>query len=361
MTAPLFSRLRDRVADEDVDTDALSLTHADDHYRLTLDGEVYEELSENELWQILANHPAHLQEWNFWQHQAPQDDARWAFLRWLEEAENTSPPERRTALTEGHAQTWGQLHITVRLDANDDRTYALRHVDDAAHATDALDQYTDLLEARRLAKYDDEGRYRPLSTAPTLQTGWVFADLNASALLQTIDFFYPATIANWYRERIGELDVSHWADTTDRQTGIYAVTNELEGEAVDWVAETCCADSQCLKRREWDEHEDRELSVPRGDGLFPCREPCSLVIAASRKWVMLEREEEQEYTLHLTPSEKEQLETLLHAVAEGTAGDVREADVRNGANRYRARFLRAKRTNEHGELKTSDDADNDHD
>ncbi len=357
MTASLFSRLRDQVADEDIDADGFSLTHPDDHYRLILDGEVHEDLSENELWQLLANHPAHLQEWDFWHHRAPQNEARWAFLRWLEGDGDPCPPERRAALVDGHTRVWGQLHVTVRLDDNDERTYDLRHVDDASHDAAALDAHSDPLDARRLAKHDDEGRYRPLSTAPTLQTGWVFEDLDAAALVQTVDFFYPATIANWHRERIGELDVSHWDETTERQTGIYAVTHELEGEAVDWVAEACCEDSQCLKRRMWDEHEARELSVPRGDGVFPCREPCSLVIAASRKWVMLEREEEQEYTLHLTPSEKEQLETLLHAVAEGTAGEVREADVRNGANRYRARFLRAKRTNQHGEFEAASDAE----
>lgn len=357
MTAPLFSRLRDRVATEDIEADAFSLEQVNNHYRLSLNDEVYEGLSENELWEILADHPAHLEEWDFWQHRAPQDDARWTFLRWLEAAGDTPPPEHRDALADGHTQTWGQLHVTVHLDDNDDRTYALRHVDDASHDAAALDPHSDPLDARRIAKHDDEGRYRPLSTAPTLQTGWVFPTLDAAALVRTIDFFYPATIANWYRERIGELDVSHWDETTDRQTGIYAVTHELEGEAVDWVAEACCEDSQCLKRREWDERADRELSIPRGDGPFPCREPCSLVIAASRKWVMLEREDEHAYTLHLTPSEKEQLETLLHAVAEGTAGDVREADVRNGANRYRARFLRAKRTNEHGELNTASDSD----
>jgi hypothetical protein len=355
MTPSLFDRLRTHAADGGIDTDELSLSVTDGVYQLSLAEEHYDVLDADELQDVLAEHPDHLEEWAFWQTRAPQAPARWAFLRWVEDAADTAPPARRRALADGVSQTWGQLHLTVRLDEEARRTYALRHVDDANASADQLEAYTDPLDARWIAKHDDEGRYRPLSTAPTLRTGWRFSGLDATAAVQAIDFFYPATIANWHRERQGELDVTHWDETTERQTGIYAVTEELQGEAVDWVAEACCEDSQCLKRREWDESEDRELSVPRGDGPFPCREPCSLVIAASRKWTMLEREEEQAYTLHLTPSEKEQLETILHAVADGTAGDVREADVRNGANRYRARFLRAKRTDDHGQLDTHDE------
>jgi hypothetical protein len=339
-----LDHLRAHAAEHGIDTEALTLTTSDGRYRLDVAGETYENLSEVELGEVLSEHPAVVREWAFWHRHAPQHPARWAVLRWLEDADAyASPSDRRAALKEGAQQPWGQLLLSVRLNDNDRRIYELRHVDDVDQAADTLDAHDDPLDARHLATYDTDGRYRPLATAPTLQTGWVFPSLDAAALVQAVDFFYPATIANWHRERTGELDVTHWAEATERQTGIYAITEELDGEAVDWVAEACCVDSQCLKRRQWDEREDRPLSVPRGDGAFPCREPCSLVIAAARTWVRLEREEEQTYTVQLTPSEKEQLDTILDAVADGTTGEVREADVGNGANRYRARYLRAKR------------------
>ena len=211
-------------------------------------------------------------------------------------------------------------------------------------------EYTDPLDARDLATYDDRGRYRPLKTAPTLQTGWVFAGLDADDLLRAVDFLYPATVANWYREREGDLDVTHWRETAERQTGIYDIVDELDVEAVEWLAAACCVDSQCLKRRQWDEDADAELDVPRGDHEFPCREPCSLVVAAARKWTKLEREEEREYTFTLTPGEKEQVEAIVDAVADGRVDEIREADVYEGANRYRARFLRAKRFDDEGRL-----------
>ncbi len=55
-------------------------------------------------------------------------------------------------------------------------------------------------------------------------------------------------------------------------------------------------------------------------------------------------EQSQTYEFELTPCEKEQLEAIIDAVADGEADDIREADIYEGANRYRARFLRAKRS-----------------
>jgi hypothetical protein len=140
----------------------------------------------------------------------------------------------------------------------------------------------------------------------------------------------------------------------ERQTGIYGLIQTWdrgEGhEHVEWVAEASCDDSQCLKRREWQYDDETELDAPGGDGAFPCREPCSLVIAAARKWTKLESEEPETYEFELTPSEKEQLEEIVDAVADGRTDEIRDADVYDGANRYRARFLRAKLFDEDGHL-----------
>jgi len=351
MSPTEFSRLCERATNEGVETEELSVTKTEDGYRLSVGEATYTGLSADALRDIFADNPAYLREWWFWHHIAPQNRSQWTFLRWIENADTRGATARRDALSDGVEQRWGQLLVSVTLDEEDTRRYEIRHVEDGERRAEELEEHVDSLDARRLAKYDDDGRYRPLSTAPTLQTGWIFSDLDAEATVRTVDFFYPATIANWYRERMDTLDVTHWVETTDRQTGIYDVTQELRGAAVDWVAEACCVDSQCLKRRQWDEHADRTLSVPRGNGAFPCREPCSLVIAAARKWALIEREEEQEYQFQLTPSEKKQLETLLDAVAEGRIADIREADLQSGANRYRARFLRAKRTDDQGRLR----------
>jgi hypothetical protein len=334
-------------ATDGVDTGWLSLTTDGDAYDFEVADASYRGLTDKELRTAARRHETHVTEWYFWARDVPDAPDRRAFLQWLEGGEGTTVAKRRDRLADGVVREWGQLRIRTRVAEVGRRVYEVRHVADADEPVADLEVYTDPLEARALAKADDDGRYRPLSTAPTLRTGWVFVDLSPAELVRTVDTFYPATVANWHREREGELDLTHWRETMARQTGIYGVVETWdrgEGhEHVDWVAEACCDDSQCLKRREWEYDGETTIDVDAGDGVFPCREPCSLVVSAARRWTRLEGEETRTYEFDLTPSEKEQLEAIVDAVADGRVDEVREADFTDGANRWRARYLRAKR------------------
>jgi hypothetical protein len=295
--------------------------------------------------------------WFFWHQTAPQAPARWDFLRWVEgvvDSTDWSVPEHYEDLETGTTRSWGQLRITATLDADGSRRYDLRHEADDGADISGLERYDDPRDARDVAKLDGDGEYRPLKTAPTLREGWVFPELGAADLVAAVDFFYPATMENWHREREGDLDISHWHETMARQTGIYGVVqtwDRQEGhEHVEWVAQACCNDSQCLKRREWDYNAETPLETDGGSGVFPCREPCSVVVSAARQWTKQEGEQSITYEFDLTPTEKEQIETVIDAVADGRIDDIRPADVRNESNRLRVRFLRAKLFDEDGNL-----------
>lgn len=344
-------RTADATGSDGVAFEGLSVSRgADGGFRFETPEVTAAGLSESEL-RAHAEGSPYVTNWYFWERVVRRHGSpRRAFLRRAEAADHRPVPERYDALRGGLVTEWGQLRIEAALGEDGARRYDLRHVDDADRDVAELDVHDDALDARDVGKLDDDGRYRPLKTAPSLRTGWAFPELDPHAALEAVEAFYPATVANWYRERAGELDVSHWRETAERQTGIYDVVDELPREAVEHVAEACCVDSQCLKRREWEYEEGDELAADGGSGPFPCREPCSVVVAASRTWTKLERETEREYTFTLTPSEKEQIEAVLEAVAEGRVGEIREADVAEGANRYRTRYLRAKRTDESGDL-----------
>ena len=306
-------------------------------------------LTEREFHALASDHAAYVSNWYFWAETVGDRGAhRVAFLRWLEGGDRV--PERYDALQSGRDREWGQLRITVRLDDTGDRAYAIRHADDAEAAAEDLTAHQDPLDAREIGTYDEAGRYRPLRTAPSLPTGWRFPDLDAHGIYEAVEAVYPATVANWHREREGELDVDHWREAAARQTGIYKAVQDLPDEAVEWVAGACCVDSQCTKRREWELDSANELDADSGDGIYPCREPCSLVVAAARKWATLEEEEPRTYEFELTPSEKQQLEAMIDAIADGEVDAIREADVAEGANRYRVRYLREKRIDDAGNL-----------
>jgi len=347
--------VREAAATDGVDFDGLEVTREPDGFRVAVPDASYDGLSAAALEDAVDRHRAYVENWLFWHQHAPQRDADWAFLRWVERADDLSAPERHARLADdGVTREWGQVAVTARLTEGGRRRYELRHVDDVDADHEALTVHADPHEARRLRKTDDDDDYRPLSTAPTLPHGWAFTDLDPAAAVRAVDGLYPATVANWHREREGALDVTHWHEAVSRQTGIYGVVETWdrgEGhEHVNWVAEACCDDSQCLKRREWEYDDGTALAPDGGSGVFPCREPCSLVIAAARKWTRLEAERSRTYEFDLTPSEKEQIETLIDAVADGRASEVRDADTSDGANRYRARYLRAKLFDDEGNL-----------
>lgn len=336
---------------ESISFDGLVVATTESGYRFETPKATADALSESELRETAEQHEAYVTNWYFWHHVVDTtDDARRAFLRRCENAEEHPVPERYDALADGIETAWGELLLTVSLSEGGRRQYEIRNEADADIAPGQLDTHTDPLDARELVKHDDNGRYRPLKTAPSLPTGWRFGPFGPDDFVRTVDLIYPATVANWHREHSGNLDVTHYRECAERQTGIYDMIEGLDAEAVDWVAQACCADSQCVKRREWEYDEDHELEADGGSGAFPCREPCSLVVAAARKWTTLESETPRTYEFELTPSEKNQLEELIDAVADDRTDDIREADVYEGANRYRTRYLRAKLFDEDGNL-----------
>ncbi|WP_323676816.1 DR2241 family protein [Halorubellus sp. PRR65] len=363
--------------EDDLAFDGLHVTRRDDGYRFELSDLERGGLSEEELRRVARANPEHVSNWYFWHDVAPTaGSARFDFLRYVERvADHDAPTETRghggdathgttyeptavldryRALERGIERQWGELHLSVELADDGYRRYEVRHVDDADADPDDLDEHRDVRDARDVAKFDDRGRYRPLKTAPTLPAGWRFPELTSGEVVAVVESIYPATIANWHREREGNLDVDHWEPAMARQSGIYGVVqtwNRGEGtEHVERVAESCCADSECLKRREWGYDEDTDLEADGGVGAFPCREPCSMVVSAARKWTKLEGEDAQTYEFELTPSEKEQLEAIVDTVADGDVDEVREADFRHDANRWRTRYLREKRMDEDGNL-----------
>ena len=349
----VLDALDDRDSDEPLRFEGFSVARDDGEYVLT-DGDGSDTLDERDLHEALSERAPAVTDWYAFERVVGEFGPRRAFLRWIEDADGETVATRYAALAEGVERAWGELRITATITDRGERRYDVRHADDAGASVDDLTAHEDPLDARDLVTFDEKGRYRPLKTAPSLAGGWVFPDLGPRDLYETVETIYPATVANWHREREGELDVTHWRETMERQSGIYGVVKTWdrgEGyEHVNWVAEACCDDSQCLKRREWQYDEDTDLDVDGGDGVFPCREPCSVVVSAARKWTRLESEQPRTYEFELTPSEKEQVEDIIDAVADGRTDEIREADTKEGANRYRARFLRAKRFDDEGNL-----------
>ncbi|OTF01245.1 DR2241 family protein, partial [Halorubrum sp. SD612] len=189
-------------------------------YRLDpADGDDRTGLTERGLREALSERAPAVTDWYAFERVVGEFGPRRAFLRWIEDADGETVATRYAALAEGIERAWGELKITATVTDRGERRYDVRHADDAGVPVDELESHEDPLDARELVTYDEKGRYRPLKTAPSLAGGWVFPDLGPRDLYEAVETIYPATVANWHREREGELDMTHWRETMERQSG----------------------------------------------------------------------------------------------------------------------------------------------
>lgn len=171
------------------------------------------------------------------------------------------------------------------------RDFTLLHVCDAGKSD--LHRYFSASDARVISRYDDEGNFRPLRTAPNLKRGWLLEAGSLEGMELALEFFYPAALGLWLSALRGTLDPTPLRSTLDRQTGMYRVTQLLtDGQAFDLVAR-CCSAGKCLRTVLWDlgggvpvsslPAEKRSLDFLPPDRIpLICRELCNLAVAAAR-------------------------------------------------------------------------------
>ena len=317
--------------------DGLRIEESATGYTVTT-GEVTQRIGRDELRQWIESNRASVGNWWFFTHRV-LDERPFVvpYLRWLERADETTVLERYEDLTDGVSRLWGQLHIEVMRDGHD-RVYTIVHEADVSRiSTEELTEYRSPADATEIARFDADGRYRPLKTAPTLATGWIFQSVSALEAIGVLERFYPASIPNWYAKRQGTLSVTQYRSFAARQSGMYEVVHSLSEAGVRWTTMACCEDEVCIKRREWDLDDETIIDVPRGDGMIPCREPCSVFLEAARSFVSL-----APATPHPIPDQpRSALVEVLAGVEPLCAGHGRAAAMDEPTNRYRLRFLRA--------------------
>ena len=216
--------------------------------------------------------------------------------------------------------------------------FEIRHIADRSRRAVELKTIR-IDQLRRLTQFTADGRFRPLKSAPNLQSGWKCAIRNAGELEAALNHLYPGAIADWHAALSSKPPVTHYREFTDRQTGMYRITQKLtDTQAADTIR-SCCDKSFCWKRRLWTVQGLAPDSIAE-KSLIPCLEPCALLLEFARK--MMRIEQEKKWALELAPSELCTLtETLHHALAHPEP-EVREADMNAPTNPRRLRRLLTK-------------------
>ena len=183
-----------------------------------------------------------------------------------------------------------------------DTSFIVRHRQDAEpREGPPLRIYTEPAAARDLARFDREGRFRPLKGAPTLPAGWELRLDSIDSLKLAIDYFYPGALASWFAREDRRINPVDLRTTLNRQTGMYRVTQKLtNAEADELAGRFCRSDGGCLRTILW------TIAGKRPDGNLPetkfaisddqlgkdnpalpflCLEACNLFVAEARETV----------------------------------------------------------------------------
>jgi len=210
---------------------------------------------------------------------------------------------------------FGQISVEKREGAG----FVLSHREDAS--LDKLQRYRDAEDAVEIAKYDDEGNYRPLKTAPNLRHGWRLELATVEELRRALDYFYPSRLTVYAAWKRGYLKTTALRDTLDRQSGMYRLAAKISDPQInDLVADFCRSDSGCLRTILWSRNQNGVIAStklptekfdpaydqvmaacsrrPAGDARAShseaatvpllCQEACNLLVAECRKVVKSE-------------------------------------------------------------------------
>lgn len=191
------------------------------------------------------------------------------------------------ALEKFVAQIGSELLLAQLLIIRRERGYELRHVADRATASDNL-RPTQLHELRSLAQFTAAGAFRPLKSAPSLQSGWRAIVAGEAELESALNQLYPGAIADWFAAQSPQPPVTHYREFTGRQTGMYRITTKLDDTHAAQVIRACCDKELCLKRRLWTVA-GLEPDPAAGKSLIPCLEPCAVLLESARKAVRSEQ------------------------------------------------------------------------
>lgn len=233
------------------------------------------------------------------------------------------------------AQIRNELVVAQVLVRRQGTRFELRHVADRSHGPSGLkNQRVDQL--RQLAQFTSEGKFRPLKSAPNLPSGWQCNVRDAVQLETALNHLYPGAIADWHATQSPKPPVTHYREFTDRQTGMYRITQKLSDAQAGEMIRACCDKRFCLKQRLWTVKGLAPDSAPP-KSLIPCLEPCALLLEFARKIMRIEQE--AKVRLELAPSELHTIVSALQRELDRPDPEIQEAEMNAPLNPRRIQRL----------------------
>ncbi len=154
-----------------------------------------------------------------------------------------------------------------------------------------------LHEVADRCRFDDLGRYRPLSAALTVPTGWYARCDQVEPIEAILEDLYPLGPTHWLQWDAKRLRIVRLDEVLDRQQGRYAAARDLSHDGREAVRWALC-DARCNRVPVWAAGEygrykldpyaaDEDFLVT--DGNVPCPEPCSVFVSLCREAALWEK------------------------------------------------------------------------
>lgn len=215
--------------------------------------------------------------------------------------------------------------------------FELRQVADRDAAPEAL-RTVPVRDLRSLAQFTADGAFRPLKAAPNLPTGWRTLADDDAALEEALHHLYPGAMADWYAARQPSPPITHYRDFTNRQTGMYRITQMLDDALAGRMIEAACYHDSCLKQRLWTV-DGLASEEPATKSLIPCLEPCAVLMEFARQAMRIAQEDSLQ--LEAKPSELRTLVEVLQQALDHPDPKGRDGNVADDCNPRRLRLLMA--------------------
>jgi hypothetical protein len=178
-------------------------------------------------------------------------------------------------------------------------------------------------DIRKLAMFTAKGQFRPLHASPDLVRGWLLECKDSRELWRGLQELYPGSVPDWFSIQAGNPPVTDYREFTNRQTGMYRITQLLTDTQAANVVRAGCHSRFCLKRRMWTVG-GLEPDMPGVKSEMPCLEPCAVLLELARKAARIEQEEK--IPVQIGSSE---LESFLVAVEKAIAASPESDRVGN--------------------------------
>jgi len=213
--------------------------------------------------------------------------------------------------------------------------FDLRHADDRDTSESKMLRLT-REELRRWTQRTEADAYRPLKSSPTLAPGWTFHCADVESLDDALQIVYPGSVPDWYAALSEVPPVTEYREFTNRQSGMYRITQLLSDSQAASVIQATCDSKFCLKRRLWS-IQGLPPDSPEAKSIIPCLEPCAVLLEFARKAMRIEQEEK--VAVEISGSELSSIEAALNYAIEVEFAGAREADVNEASNRRRLQLL----------------------